>query len=74
MAPFKEPSNEELARLMTSPTRNNMPNMNAQAQLLRLARHNKSVEDALALIGKSAIHKDDHKDEEKERSPFGRAA
>ena len=52
----------------------NMPNMNAQAQLLRLARHNKSVEDALALIGKSAIHKDDHKDEEKERSPFGRAA
>ena len=23
--PFKEPSNEELARLMTSPTRNNLP-------------------------------------------------
>jgi len=53
---------------------NHNTNMNAQAQLLRLARHNKSVEDALALIGKSAIHKDDHKDEEKERSPFSRAA
>ena len=25
--PFKETSNEELARLMTSPTRNNMPNV-----------------------------------------------
>jgi len=53
---------------------NHNTNMNAQAQLLRLARHNKSVEDALALIGKSAIHKDDNKDEEKERSPFSRAA
>ena len=53
---------------------NHNMNMNAQAQLLRLARHNKSVEDALSLIGKSAIHKDDHKDEEKERSPWGRAA
>ena len=53
---------------------NHNTNMNAQAQLLRLARHNKSVEDALALIGKSAIHKDDQKYEEKERSPFGRAA
>jgi len=53
---------------------NHNTNMNAQAQLIRLARHNKSVEDALALIGKSAIHKDDNKDEEKERSPFSRAA